>query len=777
MSFTTYNQNTPLQFFDKDRLLAERTIIDNYVHDIVKNYGMDVLYVSQKKNFPVIPEANKVSQQNILFHAYGDHIKPDYNDPFLTRVYIKFENDLFAINQFGLSNDMTATLFFSKIDFAFDGAIALADNETITKKFTFTSTINADTVNCRVAYEDKTTKFKIAFPFTESNDKQKRVAGEVETFEIAPANIVGNEYIVASFTRRYSAKNHVNDSNISVSYKTQDKNEAANQITVTGTITCSFNVKNPYKPYAKFERRITPAVGDIVFIQSVDDKFEKLEITEVVAENKTVSGINPLLATYAYQCACKPFIADNATDTTDIAAATPININKLEAIEFLSNNASTTADHISNYDSLYKDYNLGDVKQDMVYGGYGFDSTVEFDTSSVPMETELVSQTFQTHFKWQMFGNTQFKLTLGSTVYTVNADELYVRLSNLFNYEYVDAIIKANNLPDVDYSMFKLDEADNYVEALNCTFYLDGDYGYLAHIKMLNMIKDDPTLLTDFRNSNPELITYINASYIKGYKSSDNLPYLDDVMATDYDRLLADKRPSNLVQVTGDKYTKHSVDDIVTYTTDGTKDIIVDLRDVESRNINTLKFKELLDDANKQENEKVPTSGKIDAKFIKGELVTVFAFGDDQRTRLATNGLDLFLESHDSLGLLYRGLIRTTLRDTDQIKLKQSRTYNDKTVSLRSDLSWLTGDQHGICFNPVSGHKHVLAGSVKNSETKLSYKYDITAQPNSTLITFKSSPFYIKLTQSLTDISLTTDKTELQYLYIPDLLTGEQPIL
>lgn len=785
MSFAIYNQNTPLQFLDRQHLDAERTIIDNQVHDIVKNYGMDVLYVSQKKNFPIVPHIDKPSEQNILFHAYGDYIKPDYNEPVITRAYVKFDNDLFAIDKFGLSNDMSMTIFFNKIDFAFDSAMALADNETITKTFKFRSTISLTDPICAVSYADKKVNFKLEFPFAESESLTK-VDGTLINFELSP-DTIGNKYLYASFNRRYSAKYYVKQYKLKVEYSTELRDDALQTIDIVGKIKCTFTIKNPFKSYIEHERKLTPAVGDLVFIQTVDDKFEKVEITEVLSENKTVSGINPLLATYAYQCACKPYIADNATQIGDIDAATALNIDKLEVIDNLNNNASVTGDEISNYDQLYVDQDIGPVHQDDVYGGYDLATPMSINMALVPLKVEG-GQTLKHYYKWNTYNANDIALDVSQHKYTFSADELYNKLRNLFDEEYMARVITENNLPAVDYSIFGLSDITSVVSALNCRFYVDDidGYGYLAPEAMLNMVAGDTvvststtsaaTMLDAFCESNPELVEFVNASYIKGFKSPTGLPYLNTTIVSSYVELIADKQYSNLVKVSGFKYIRvedaaAAIQPAYKYVKDLPTQIIVDLRDIERNNIDTATFNATLL-ANAAYMSTTPTPlPQINCNFTVGGLITVYDFGDDQSTRLATNGIDLFVETHDEFNTLYRKKLVTIADTTEQFI--ESLPYNDKTVNLRSDLSWLTADNLGIYFNPITGNKHVLAGTSAQfnivKPTELSYKYDITSEPNSDIITFNASQYNIQLTNNIDDITNDTSIFN-QYVYIPLIL-------
>lgn len=766
MSFVTYNQNTPLQFLDRDHLDAERTVIDNYVHDIVKNYGMDILYVSQKKNFPIVPHKEKPTEHDLLFHAYGDNIKPDYNEPFLTRAYIKFENDLFAINSFGLSNDMSINVFLNKTDFALDAAIALADNETIKKTFDFRATIIASKPTCLVSYSDKKVNFNIEFPYVEAVTT-KRVTGTLLNFEISP-DTIGNKYLYASFNRRYSAKYNVQDSKVRVSYTTQAFNAAANTIDIVGKISCSFVVKNPFKSYIEHERKITPAVGDLIFVQTVDNKFEKIEITEVLSENKTVSGINPLMATYAYQCACKPFIADNATALTELAAATAINANKLETIDNLSQNASVAGDEISHYEHLYVDPNIGNIQQDEIYGGYDA-PTGPINLSIVPLKPDL-AQTTQNYFKWATLGTSKIELLIPPRIYTFTADELYNQLRNLFDSTYMSDVITKNNLStSVDYSMFNLNDITSYVSGLNCKFYIDEEdgFGYLEPATMLNMIKLDSSLFAAFCDANPDLVSLVNISYSKGYKSPDGLPYLSSDLTTDYINVLTDKQHSSLVQINGTVYTKNEEDEFVK---GGLTTLVVDLRDIERNNLDTVDFNNQMLAIAQYLPTTPSTPAQIDYEFIIGKLLTIYEFDDDQSTKLATNGLDLFIETTDLEGNLYRHKIET-IQDSATWEPTPVEPYHDKTVNLRADLSWLSADQHGIYFNPVRGNRLMLAGDTVKFKlpvtTELSYKCDISSEPMSEILTFKASPYYIKPTTDLQLASLANSADTCQYLYIP----------
>ncbi len=755
MSYTTLKQNSPLQFLDRQHLTAERLIIDNYVSDIIKNYGVDVLYISQKKNFPIVPRVNKPSEHSLLFHAYGDYIKPEYNEPFVTRVYIRFDTDLFALNQFGLSNDMSATLFFSKMGFAFDSAIALADNETITKKFKFRSTINAADPICTVKFADKDISFDATFNW----QKTYTASAPVSTDKLTLSNVklrqqtIGNEYLYASFNRRYSAKQYVALDASSVSYVVDARHNVHNEIDISGTINCSFIIKNPYKSYTRFEKKLTPAVGDIIFVQTIDDKFERLEITEVLGEQKTFDGLNPLLGSYSYQCACKPFIADNATPMGRLESADDLEASKLETIELLSHNASKLGSDISYYQQLYTDQQQGVMHQDGVYGGYELTETASYAANAAALNVDEAAVPRQ-HFYWNEYAHKPIVIDVNSHRYDFTADDIYTQLLMLFDIDIMQELAESMALPPIDYSMFNLDNITEYVEALNCRLYysdLNMQHGYLQNELIIRMCANDTSALISFIDNNPELIEVCNASYIKGFKSTLGLPYLASDVIDTYAEVINDKLPHKLVQVTGLKYVKQHNDNDENGSTfipqTHKTEIIVDLHDIEHNNISTEKYAEVLHNAKHMLQIRRTDAAAIDIKFVIGELITVWQFNDAKQSRLATNGLELFFETRDNEGQLYRS---TALNLIDDMALSIADKYHDKTVIMPGNLSWLTADAHGIYFNPVYGNKTVLYGDANKyiQTSVLLTDTTITSTNGAFIISFNSSPHVLTLIQS-----------------------------
>ena len=764
MLYSIYNSNTSLNFFDRERLTAERTIIENQNHDIIKNYGIDVFYISQKKNFSFKTKETP-SEYSILFHAYGDIIKPEYNLPFKTRAYVQFENDLFNIDFFGLSNDLSLTCHFNKIDFALDSAIFLADDKIINKKIKLNNVV-INNKNAIINFEDKETKFKLNVDF--NKDEVKLV-----NFEISNDFIIGNDTLYTSYKKRYSAKDYVKDSEFKLKYSIVDNNENFKTMAVDGEIDCEFIVKDITKPLSKYERRITPAVGDIILIQTVDNKFEKIEIVELASENKTINGLNPLLANYSYQCYCKPFIADNASKVGDLDGPTELNAFKLDNLEELSQEASMTAGKISRYKHLYKDVDHNKYQQDDIYGGY--DTIDKVNSRILKLSKNDHQRTIWHYYEWgDLFKNKKLYITVNGYRFVYTADELYHYITNIFGEEYINGL---NLNVEIDYSMFDMNI--DYVEALNGQFYLDDNKYYLRKHYILRKISEDSNLLQTFIDENEEFVDLINQDYAKKIKSKYKLACLTPDLFNVYKELVDNKKIKNLVKVKGKKYKIVEKDDEIInneseieyeYIFDGEVEIIVDLQDIEQTNMNSDKFTELLVTKNEILNIKTPLERAVKIDFIKGKLITVHEFGDYQNTRLATNGLNLYVESHDISGKTYRYRL-DDLTYNNELDFEIGE-YDDKTISLTKNVSWITNDNHGIYFNSID-KKIILMGD-DNYDHKKHKKSDLryldSNNSNSMILSLPNFGFNVKLTDDIEIAKANNLNKNTIYIYVIDEL-------
>ena len=757
MSFETYKKDTKLQFFNQEQLLAERELIDTWDYEIVNSYGIDCWFVSQKNHFPKIK--NFPNQNDIFFHAYGEINRPEYNEPFLTRVFTQFTNDLFAINGFGLNADMTTTLIFNKTSFALDGALALADDQTITKDFNFDINVNPNRPIATIKFSGKNLYFKIAFNWKKAlKDIEK---AEVEEFRADPENLVTPD-VYATFKRRYSAKDYLKDYSIEIECDSKKLNPISGKYALTGKCRANFTIKNPWKSYNEFQNKITPSVGDIVLLRGVDNKILKLELTEVETENKTAQGINPLLGSYSFHCTAKPYIADNNVSPVQdpITAPTEINANKLIIQTILNHDASETAGNISEYDKWYTDDDGMDFTDDDIYGGYDLEPPTGLKNPPLVPKKETDAKIIEHSYNWDKYKDLDIQIKIGDKTITYSPDDVYSYIENLLDKNFMDYLMVREKIEDisVDYSMFdNEDELSDWISCkgwvgknvdntdnkgyLDLWYYANSDLSadvsaFTEGDRRIYQLKNDESLLNDFISANSGLFEMTNEAPLNGYLTKYGIPFMDKELVATYVDVLND-RIEDFEKEIKYIYVLSAVPKYPGpyYRTEWVTDPSVD----------TLKIN--LEDTS--ESDIKASGGSRD--LVKGPLIPIYKFEKANGSRLVTNGSALYYETNKD-NALYRIEI-SSFEDLDDISSYEAQEYNDLVTPMSPRLNWIEADDLGIYFNNAFDGRFYLYGmkddniqegtKIRGPMSKLTYQNDIASRPYSRILSFKSSPYKI----------------------------------
>lgn len=802
------NTNSFVKFFDQKVLRKERELIDSWDYEICNQYGMDCLFVSQKAKFPktkLIPfqfdkDRETPRQNDLFFHAYGEISRPEYNEPFQTRVYVQFTEDLFAINGFGLNADLNTTLIFNKTSFALDGALAMGDNKTINKQFKFSMEVDNEDPYAIINYKTNGLKFKSRF-----NWKSKDlIEGELFEFDIDPENIVKPD-ILNTFKRRYSASKFIETYKLYFKINQKKFNKLTGKYKISGTCIANFVIRNPWKAYSQFLNRITPSVGDLVLINGIDDNIIKLEIMEVEAENKTQQGISPLLGSYSFRCTAKPYIADNNASMLNnpITAPTDINAKKLIIQTVMNHAASKIADHISTYEKLYTDEMGFDFTEDDVYGGYDLEPPNGLSNpQNVPVKHIPINSNERTSYRWNFYSDKNVEIADGNNqvIATYSPDTLYTYLKNLMDKNYTDYLIERWNMDiiSVDYSPLDYDKTYSSTKyynelssynwykclALNVPLWYNTEItteitsrnnkkisppitvatAYTEHERRLHRLIESPIsaakqAFDDFISANPKFIEIVNKAAYSGIPFKYEIPIIEPCCFDEYIKLIKDKNDVMPIEISYDNVyelssfreisaikngvPKYYKDRIPRYVKNPKHkyNLVTDLYDIEQYNIGSSDFENVVKETTPQYKE----WKKINVKKVNGPLVEIYRFENTNNSRLATNGKQLFFETTDISGNLNSSEISSFELDKEIIPTL-SKEYKGLSVPLSGKLNWIEADEHGVYFNTAYGIRIKLYGDKKIDEepfTHLNYENDLSSPEDSFILTFKNSKYYM----------------------------------
>ena len=108
-----------MRFLKRKNLDEEARIIGNYYADAIRLYGIDCIYhklnTKQFENFRSIVERNAVLRQ-----AYGYNITPDYTLTARMITYPEMQQDIFALQKYGVIPQAEVDFNFDAKQFACD---------------------------------------------------------------------------------------------------------------------------------------------------------------------------------------------------------------------------------------------------------------------------------------------------------------------------------------------------------------------------------------------------------------------------------------------------------------------------------------------------------------------------------------------------------------------------------------------------------------------------------------------------------------------------------
>ena len=377
-----------LRYLKRQNLKQEANIVGNWYRDIIRSYGIDVIYnkldTSFFDNFKGVVDQNAIIRQ-----AYGYNTCPDYSISAHMLTYMEVENDIFQLNKFGLNPDTTVNFYFDNTDFACDLACKLGQYKEVK--------IDETEIVCEIPNAEDTYSFPyiLGAGYVEqyfSNGLSGKLYAKIDSYEYDVEQTVQcRPYEHSEMISAFSA-----NPSLYKAFKHQYQNDSYLETLLTLTFKVSKlpickdgNEKEHYKSIlhgklhgsilfydlnkiGKYIDRIHPEVGDIVTIDFPDDQnLEKYEITDCFDKQLTNDGISPLLHKYVWKCKARRYI-NNYDDVEQNEADSRLE----EKIKF-DNKIET---QIKEQIELYTD------NQDAVYGGYDNHDT-DYDKNKINMVT------------------------------------------------------------------------------------------------------------------------------------------------------------------------------------------------------------------------------------------------------------------------------------------------------------------------------------------------------------------------------------------------------
>ena len=336
-----------LRYIKRAQLAEEQRLMANYYQDIIRSYGVDVLYIKRDNDF-----ATSGINSDMI---YGQQTNATFSLSSNMITYMEVDNSILAINGLGLVPQDELTFYFAINDFAVTfandvGQYAQYPIESLSGYIPYNATVITGKFESDV--NEGTFTYNIVSGVTSGTNIFVSLSAEpVPNYKIAI-----NPYLHTSFT-----------SNISGGFASTNLYLTYNKGLYGGYNRTFFSLSG-YVLYSsmdlalKYITKIHPNVGDIVRLDFPgSEQLEEYELTEVFSRRPTHDGVNPLLGKYVWKCkATRRVPSHELIVNNDIQSE-----NATE--ELMDTIKKTQHNQVSVYTDI-NDYNV--TGDDVVYGGY-----------------------------------------------------------------------------------------------------------------------------------------------------------------------------------------------------------------------------------------------------------------------------------------------------------------------------------------------------------------------------------------------------------------------
>lgn len=358
-----------LRYIKRSQLEQEQKIMANYYQDIIRSYGVDVLYIKRDNDF-----ATSGINSDMI---YGHQTDASYTLSANMVSYMAVDSSVLAINALGLIPQDELTFYFSINDFAacFANDVSQYAEYPITALSGYlpytTTTINgtftSPVINGTFTYN------------TSGVISGNNIHITPDALSTPCYSILTNPYLYTSFSSTITGG--FVSPNLYLSYN-KGLYRGCNRTfyTLSGTVLYS-DLNLAFKHTTKTK----PNVGDIIRIDFPGaEQLEEYEISEVLSRKPTnTDGVNPLLGKYVWRCKANRRISSyeniagsdiqNENATSDL----------MDIIKKSQHDKESTFKEINDYSST----NIDDV-----YGGYDAASGMTKDPDRY-IETTIISGT------------------------------------------------------------------------------------------------------------------------------------------------------------------------------------------------------------------------------------------------------------------------------------------------------------------------------------------------------------------------------------------------
>lgn len=425
----------------RQNLEQEAQIVGNYYRDIIRSYGIDVIY--NKLNTDVFENFKKNVDANMLLQqAYGYNLAPDYSCSAHMISYMEVEQDIFQLNKFGLNPNQDVTFYFDSTDFAcalatklgqyeeykideteFDCEVPACTNEVTslinpaTGEFVTSAYLSSDvfpyalgmgyaeTYRCQML----SGKLSVEIPGYDL-DVEYTIPCDAYEHSDFSVEFPANKHLYKSLKHRYQNDDYL-QTLIFLTYKVSKLVEGIDiygkpvvKYILHGKVHGSILFYNMFKIGKQLEK-IHPDVGDLISIDFPDEKnAERYQITDCFDKSLQTDQISPLLHKYIWKCKARRYVNTYDIDPNEADAQL------LEKQQY----EQVVEEEVTKQVSKYED------GEDSAYGGYD-GSMADYEKTVINPHEDL-----NVHYLDDGTFLDIFKFTSGSKLVTSGYELLFV---------------------------------------------------------------------------------------------------------------------------------------------------------------------------------------------------------------------------------------------------------------------------------------------------------------------------------------------------------------
>lgn len=338
-----------LRYIKRSQLAEEQRLMANYYQDVIRSYGVDVLYIKRDNDFAT----SGVNSDTI----YGQQTNATFSTCANMVTYMEVDNSILALNGLGLTPQDELTFYFAINDFAaiFANSFSQYAEYPITP---LSGYISYTATSISKDFESDVNNGTFNYTFASGVSAGTNIYIPLTAEPVPNYQIAINPYLHTSFTSTISGG--YSSTNLFLTYtKAYFNGYPRTRYDVSGYVLYS-----DLDLALKHSIKIHPNVGDIVRIDFPGgEQLEEYELTEVFSRRPTANdGVNPLLGKYVWKCRATRRLPSHETIVN----------NNLQEENATSDLMDTITKTQHNQVSVFKDINDYSVEQnDTVYGGYG----------------------------------------------------------------------------------------------------------------------------------------------------------------------------------------------------------------------------------------------------------------------------------------------------------------------------------------------------------------------------------------------------------------------